>query len=62
MYDFPIHVYASSVSVGALIAIRMQSAAPVTLGKPFFVLKICLRQLHGLPKYFLNFFLRTFEN
>jgi len=28
--------YASSVSVGALIAICMQSTAPMTLGKPFF--------------------------
>jgi len=35
-----------------MIAICMQSAAAMTLGKPFFVLKICLRQLRGLPKYF----------
>ena len=43
----------------------MQSTATMTLGKPFFVLKICLRQLHGLLKYFPNFskvFLRSFEN
>jgi len=57
-----VHVKVSSVSVGALTAICMQSATLMTSGKPFFVLQVCLRQLHGLPKYFLNFFLRTFEN
>jgi len=34
----------------------------MALEKPFFVFKICLRQLHGFPKYFPKFFLRTFEN
>ena len=32
------------------------------IGKAIFVLKICLRQLHGLLKYFSKFCLRTFEN
>ena len=47
MYGFAVHVQASSVSVGALIAICMQSAVLMTLGKAFFVLKIYLRQLHN---------------
>jgi len=31
-------------------------ASPMTLGKPFVVRKICLTQLHGLPKYFHDSF------
>ena len=39
------------MSVGALIAICTQSAAPMH-GKANF----CLRQVHGMPKDFPNFF------